>query len=98
VRNATAPFDIHADFIDLTDDPAMYDVFPDYASPDSTTATSWAVPNQNTVRWTAITHPQYEGGAVVIMSFTVYNTENNMRFFTSKLFIRRNNNSWDEDL
>ncbi|MFC2002140.1 hypothetical protein ACFLUZ_06560 [Chloroflexota bacterium] len=98
VKNVTAPFDIHADFTDLTDDPAMYDVFPDYTSPDSTTATSWVVPNQNTVRWTAITHPQYLGGSAIIMSFTVCNAENNMKFFTSRIFIRANNNFWDEEL
>ncbi|MDD5094501.1 MAG: hypothetical protein PHV74_09005 [Dehalococcoidia bacterium] len=98
VRNVTAPFDIHADFTDLSNDPAMYDVFPDYASPDSTTDTSWNVPNENTVRWTAITHPRYLGGSAVIMSFTVYNTENNMKFFTSRIFMRANNNFWDEEL
>ena len=97
VRNVTAPFDIHADFTDLTKDPVMYDAFPDYASPDSTTATSWAVPNENTVRWTAITHPQYLGNSVVIITFSVYNTENNMEFVTSRLFRRSNNNFWDED-
>ena len=98
VRNITAPFDIHADFTDLTKDPAMYDVFPDYSSPESTTATSWAVPNENTVRWTAITHPRYLGNSVITISFSVYNTENNMEFLTSRLFRRANNNFWDEDL
>ena len=98
VRNATAPFDIHADFTDLTKDAAMYDVFPDYTSPDSTTAVSWEVPNENTVRWTAVSHPQYLANAVVITTFSVYNTENNMEFVTSRLFRRANNNFWDEEL
>ncbi len=98
VRNVTAPFDIHADFTDLTKDAAMYDVFPDYSSPDSITATSWTVPNENTVRWTAITHPRYFGNSVVIISFSVYNTENNMEFVTQRLFRRANNNQWDEDI
>jgi len=98
VRNATAPFDIHANLTDLTDDPADYDVFPDYSSPDDINATSWGPTNQNTVRWTAITHPQYLGGSAVIMSFTVCNAENNMKFFTSRIFIRANNNQWDEEL
>ena len=98
VRNATAPFDIHADLTDLTDDPAMYDVFPDYSSPGSISATSWDVPNENTVRWTAIAHPQYLGGSAVVMTFTVINTENNMEFVTSRIFIRANNNIWDEEL
>ena len=98
VRNATAPFDIHADFTDLTKDAAMYDVFPDYTSPDSTTATSWEVPNENTVRWTAVSHPQYLANAVIIITFSVYNTENNMEFVTSRLFRRANNNFWDEEL
>jgi len=100
VKNATAPFDIHADLTDLTNDPAMYDVFPDYSSEAEypITATSWEVPNQTTVRWTAITHPQYLGGSAVIMSFSVYNTENNMEFFTSRIFMRANNNQWDEEL
>jgi len=69
----------------------MYDVFPDYASPDSITATSWAVPNQNTVRWTNITHPEYDKGDAVIVSFWVINTENNMQFFTSRVFSRQDN-------
>ncbi len=98
VNNVTAPFDIHADFTDFTKDPLMYDVFPDYSSPDSTTATSWAVPNQNTVRWTAISHPRYQGNSVIIISFSIYNTENNMEFVTSRLFRRANNNQWDEDI
>ena len=98
VRNATAPFDIHADFTDLTKDAAMYDVFPDYTSPDSTTAVSWEVPNENTVRWTAVSHPQYLANAVIIITFSVYNTENNMEFVTSRLFRRANNNFWDEAL
>ncbi|MFB0556693.1 MAG: hypothetical protein ACETVW_02425, partial [Dehalococcoidia bacterium] len=94
VKNATAPFDIHADFTALTNNPEMYDVFPDYSSPDSITATVWALPNQNTVTWTSIMHPQYAGGDAVIVSFWVCNIENNMRFFTEQVFLRRNQNAW----
>jgi hypothetical protein len=94
VRNATAPFDIHADFTALTNDPSKYDVFPDYSSPDSISATSWWAPNSNTVRWTNITHPGCDGGSAVIISFWVINTENNMRFFTERVFLRKNANAW----
>jgi len=94
VKNATAPFDIHADFTDLTKDPAMYDVFPDYSSPDSISATSWEVPNENTVRWTDIDHPEYDKGDTIIVSFWVTNTENNMQFFTSRVFNRKKAKKW----
>lgn len=95
VKNATAPFDIHADFATFTNDPEMYDVFPDYSSPNSISATSWDVPNENTVQWTNITHPVYVVGDVVIVSFWVFNTENNMQFFAERAFNRRNANTWE---
>ena len=95
VRNATAPFDIHADFATFTNDPEMYDVFPDYSSPDSISAISWDVPNENTVQWTNITHPVYVVGDVVIVSFWVCNTENNLQFFAERAFNRRNANTWE---
>ena len=94
VKNATAPFDIHADFTALTNNPEMYDVFPDYSSPDSIGATSWSLPNNNTVRWTNITHPTLEGEEAVVISFWVINTENNMQFFTARIFTRKNVNLW----
>ena len=94
VKNATAPFDIHADLTALTNDPDMYDVFPDYSSPDSISATSWGLTNENTVRWTDIDHPTYGGGDAVIVSFWIINTENNMQFFTKRVFLRKNANSW----
>jgi len=87
VKNATAPFDIHADLTALTNDPQMYDVFPDYSSPDSITATSWELPNSNTVRWTNITHPVYDRGDAVIVSFWVHNAENNMQFFAEECYL-----------
>jgi len=97
VKNATAPFDIHADLsvlVDsiLVDDVEMYDVFPDSSSEDSDpiTATSWDVPNENEVYWN-ITHPAYEKGVDIIVSFWVINTENNMQFFTSRVFSRKQN-------
>jgi len=95
VKNATAPFDIHADFTALTNDSEMYDVFPDSSSPYSISATSWDVPNENTVQWTNITHPVYVVGDVVIVSFWVCNTENNLHFFAERAFSRRNINTWE---
>ena len=94
VKNATAPFDIHADLTDLTNDPDMYDVFPDYSSPDLLSATSWNVPNENTVRWTNIEQPAYVAGHAVTVKFWVFNTENNMRFFIERVFLRNNANAW----
>ena len=94
VKNASAPFDIHADFTGLTNDPEMYDVFPDYSSPDSISATSWDVPKENTVRWTNIEHPEYSGGDAVTVSFWVINTENNMQFFTERVFLREDEALW----
>jgi hypothetical protein len=94
VRNATAPFDIHADFTSLTGDPAMHDVFPDYSSPDSISSPGWEVPNENTVRWTNVTHPEFDVGDSVVISFWVINTENSMQFLTQRVFLRRNANSW----
>ncbi len=94
VKNATAPFDIHADLSELTNDPDMYDVFPDYSSNNSINSTSWAVPNQNTVRWTNITHPAYVANDYVIVKFWVRNTENNMWFSTERFFLRDTANAW----
>jgi len=94
VRNATAPFDIHADLMALTSDPKMYDVFPDYSTPDSIAATSWELPNSNTVRWTNITHPVYDMGDAIIVSFWVSNTENNMQFFAERVFLRKKDKEW----
>jgi hypothetical protein len=94
VKNATAPFDIHADLSGLTNDPDKYDVFPDYASPDSISAISWDVPNENTVRWTNIEHPAYVAGNAVIVKFWGVNTENNMQFFTERVFLRNTANAW----
>jgi hypothetical protein len=94
VRNATAPFDIHADLSGLTNDPDMYDVFPDYSSNNSINATSWAVPNANTIRWTNITHPAYAANDYVIVKFWVRNTQNNMWFSTERFFLRDTANAW----
>jgi len=94
VRNATAPFDIHADLTALTKDPKMYDVLPDSSLPDLITATSWELPNNNTVRWTNITHPVYDMGDAVIVSFWVHNAENNMQFFAERVFLREKEKEW----
>jgi hypothetical protein len=87
VKNVTAPYDIHADLTALTNNPVMYDVFLD----DS--PTPWVVSNENEVSWD-ITHPEYTGGDAVIVSFWVCNTENNMQFFTERVFLRKNANAW----
>lgn len=94
VRNATAPFDIHADLTHLTGNPESYLVFPDYSSPQSITATSWAIPNTNTVRWTAITHPDYGAGDAILVTFWVYNTEEFMQYYTVRVFTRQSDKSW----
>jgi hypothetical protein len=98
VKNVTAPFDIHADLSGLTNDPETYDVLPDYSSPDSISAESWELPNENTVRWTYIEHPEYQPGDAVIVSFWIYNTEENMQFYAARVFSRKSDTSWyDED-
>jgi hypothetical protein len=94
VRNATAPFDINADLTALTNDPATYAVLPDYSSPDSITAPSWALPNENTVRWTNFTHPEAAQNEGYIISFRVTNTVNNMQYVVSRVFIRHGTVSW----
>jgi len=97
VKNATAPFDIHADLTGLMNNPAMYDVFPDDSSEEDypITATSWDVPNETTVSWTNKTHPAYAGGDAVIVSFWVINTENSMQFFTERVFLRQDADLWE---
>jgi len=91
VKNVTVPYDIHADLTVLMNNPAMYDVFPD-ESP-----TPWVVSNENEVSWEDITHPAYEGGVDIIVSFWIINTENNMQFFTSRVFSRAQNNDNQEN-
>ena len=94
VKNATAPFDIRADLANLTNDPEMYNVMPDYSSPDSISATSWELPNENEVRWTNIEHPEYDGDVTIIVTFFVRNTENNMQYFAIRAFDRQGATSW----
>ena len=94
VKNATAPFDIRADLANLTNDPEMYNVMPDYSSPDSISATSWELPNENEVRWTNIEHPEYDGDVTIIVTFVVRNTENNMQYFAIRAFDRQGATSW----
>ncbi|MBU2534954.1 MAG: hypothetical protein KKD83_02155 [Chloroflexi bacterium] len=94
VRNATAPFDIHADLTHLTGDPEDFLVYPDTSSPDSITATSWDIPNTNTVSWTNIEHPGYGSGEAILVTFWVYNTEEFMQYFTIRVFTRQSNKEW----
>jgi FlaG/FlaF family flagellin (archaellin) len=91
VKNVTAPYDIHADLRVLMNNPAMYDVFPDASS------TPWVVSSENEVSWEDITHPAYEAGVDIIVSFWVINTENNMQFFMSRVFSRAQNNDNQEN-
>lgn len=42
-----------------------------------------------------ITHPEYVAGDAVIISFWVINSENNMRFFTERVFLRDTANAWN---
>ena len=94
VRNATAPFDINADLTALTNDPATFAVLPDYSSPLSITATSWALPNENTIRWTNFTHPAAVQNEGYVISFRVTNTVNHMQYVVSRVFIRHGQVSW----
>jgi hypothetical protein len=88
VKNVTAPYDIHADLTAFNDpaafDPELYDVFP------NNSPTPWVVSAENDVNWN-ITHPAYEAGIDIIVSFWVINTENSMQFFTSRVFSRQDN-------
>ena len=95
VRNATAPFDIYADLTHLIGDPESYQVLPDDSSPDSISATSWDLPNENTVSWTNIEHPEYKAGDAVLVSFWVYNTEEFMQYYTVRVFTRASASEWN---
>ena len=98
VKNATAPFDIHADLTDLTDNPAQYDVPPDYSFNDSyrIDAASWDLPNNVTVRWIDIDHSAvtYKNGDPAVVGFRVCNSENEMEYYTLKTFIRGGGTFW----
>ena len=96
VKNATAPFDIHADLTDLTQDVLMYDEQPTsiltagYSIEDA----SWDVPNEIEVAWEAIVHPQYDVGTVVSVSFTVYNSVLDQRYFRTAVAWRQAQKKW----
>ena len=96
VKNATAPFDIHADLTDLTQDVLMYDEQPTsiltagYSIEDA----SWDVPNEIEVAWEAIVHPQYDVGTVVSVSFTVYNSVLDQRYFRTAVAWRKSQKAW----
>ena len=104
VKNATAPFDIHADLVDLTEDSSKYDVPPDYSFNESyypINAASWNLSNNVTVRWVDIDHStvNYGPGAtqksVAVVGFRVCNSETGMEYYTLKTFMRQDKNSWD---
>jgi hypothetical protein len=95
VKNVTSLYDIHADLSDLTKNPLQYDVQPDSSSPNSTTEDSWYLPNENEVGWDVV-HPEYNTSDVVAVTFWVVNTENNMQFYTTRVFVPKNNNKWEE--
>jgi FlaG/FlaF family flagellin (archaellin) len=94
VQYVTAPYDIHADLTAFGDpaafDPELYDVFPN-VSP-----TPWVASAQNNVSW-VITHPAYSAGIDISVSFWVINTDNNMQFFTSRVFSRLDNKNNKEN-
>ncbi len=94
VWNATAPFDIFADLTHLTDDHLAYQVLPDSSTPDLISATSWSLPNTNTVSWTAIEHPDYDPGDAIFVSFWVYQTQDFMQYYTVRVFTRQADKSW----
>ncbi len=94
VRNATAPFDIHADLTHLTDDHLKYQVLPNDSSPDNINDTSWDIPNTNTISWTDIEHPDYGAGDAILVSFWAYNTEDFMQYYTVRVFTRQADKSW----
>ena len=94
VKNVTAPYDIHADLSDLTKDPLNFDVQPDYSSNNSIDAASWDLPNNNEVGW-SVEHPEYDPGDAVAVTFWVVNTENNMQYYTTRVFIRKSEDQWE---
>jgi hypothetical protein len=98
VKNATAPFDIHADLTDLTYNPAQYDVPPDYSFNESypINAASWNLPNNVTVRWIDINHSAvtYKKNDPAVVGFRVCNSENEMEYYTLKTFIRGGGTFW----
>jgi len=94
VKNVTAPYDIHADLTDITKNPELYDVQPDWSYPDDINADNWSLPNINLVNWSNIVHPEYDVGQGVIVTFWVVNTENGMQFYTSRVFIRQSKAHW----
>lgn len=95
VMNATGPYDIHADLTDLTKNPADYDVSPNYASPDSISATSWDYPNNNTVEWQDIVHPEYDPGDAVLVKFWIYNSTLNQQYSVITVFERQSETDWE---
>ncbi len=100
VKNATAPFDIHAGLDELTGDPLKWDVLPDYSShvaglgSGSITAASWPTPNENIVKWTNITHREYAPGESVMVGLWVYNSELNREYYTQRVFTRASASAW----
>ncbi|MBI2869599.1 MAG: hypothetical protein HYX96_07235 [Chloroflexi bacterium] len=94
VKNATAPYDIHADLTDLTSDVLKFDVAPTYSSPDSITAGSWAVPNSNTVKWEEITHPEFAPGEPVAVTFWIYNSALTQQYSMTSITVRLSGDNW----
>jgi len=96
VKNVTAPFDIHADLTDLTGDVLMFDEQPTsiltagYSIEDD----AWDVPNEIEVAWESISHPEYQVGTVVSVSFTVYNSVLDQRYFRTAVAWRKSQKAW----
>ena len=71
----------------------MSDVQPDYSSPNSATEdSSWDLPNNNAVGWSVV-HPEYDVRDVIAVTFWVVNTENNMQFYTTRVFVPTSDNA-----
>ncbi|MEK7353585.1 MAG: hypothetical protein AABZ77_03650, partial [Chloroflexota bacterium] len=98
VKNATAPFDIHADLTDITGNLLKFDVLPDYSNDPAfpIDAGSWNTPNQVQVKWRIFTHTQWEQHTVKGVVFTVYNNVLDQRYVRTQIFRRSNNNAWQE--
>jgi hypothetical protein len=83
VTNATAPYDIHANLVDLTNNPLDFDVNPDASSPNNINADAWPLPNSNIVQWTDIPIEKSLGYEYAIITLWALNSNNNMQFVTT---------------
>ncbi|MBI2329372.1 MAG: hypothetical protein HYU85_07045, partial [Chloroflexi bacterium] len=98
LKNVTAPFDIHADLTNLTKDMLMFDEQPT-ASTDPLypiNASSWDVPNEVTVKWENITHPEFAVGTPLAVTFWVYNSVLDQRYIITAVTYRASSSDWGQ--